>query len=151
MSLATESVNPVSPNFVNTELSTVDILNESAAIWSLATRIRRSTDFTQWSTENNTVGKGATAGDYVGDKRDYSEESYKTNFEVWMEIPNFILSAKILKEVDHLWIHLLLVQKLQTRKQQQQTLQHVKKNHENNMYKRTLIQTQVFRLVIDQF
>ena len=59
------------------------------------------------------------------------------------KIPNFNLSAKILKRVDHLWNQLPLVQKRQTQKHQKWKIQHVKLNHGNIAYQRTQSQTQI--------
>ena len=44
-----------------------------------------SPDVTHWSTIDHAVGKGAAFEDSVGYKLDYSEENYKTDFEIWME------------------------------------------------------------------
>ena len=44
-----------------------------------------ATDVTHWSTADNDTGQGAAVADAVGDKSDYSEENYKTGFEIWME------------------------------------------------------------------
>ena len=46
VNLATESVNPVAPQFVNHGLSAVNTLNKSAGIWIPATIIIRSPDIT---------------------------------------------------------------------------------------------------------
>ena len=117
--LTTDPVNPVAPQFINHDLSTSHTLNKGARIWCPATRIRRSPDVTHWSAADHDVGQSAAVGDAVGKKSDYSEENYKPNLKFGWKIPNFNLSAKILKGVDHLWTQILLVQKLQTKKHQQ--------------------------------
>ena len=85
VNLAIESVNPVVPQFVNHELSIVNALNKSAGIWSPVTRFRRSPDVTHWRASDHTVGQEVAVGDAVGEKSDYCEEKYKTDFEIWME------------------------------------------------------------------
>ena len=94
VNFATESIYPVTPQFVNHGLSAIDVLNKIARIWSPITRIIRLTDVTNWSEGDCAVVQVAAVGDSVGDKSDYSEENYKNDFEILMEIPNFNPSTK---------------------------------------------------------
>ena len=85
LNLATESVNPVAPQLMNHGLSAVDELNKISGIWIPDTRIIRSRDITHWSGTDHAVGQGVLVVEAVDDKSDYSEENYKTDFEIWME------------------------------------------------------------------
>ena len=82
VNLTAESVNPMAPQFVNHDLSAVDALDESAGNWILATIIIRSPDITHWSAADKNLGQGVAVEVAVVDKSDYSEENYKTDFEI---------------------------------------------------------------------
>ena len=82
MNLTTEFVNPVVPQFVNNGISDINALNESAGIWNPNTIIRRLPDVTHGSMAYHSVGQVPAVKDTVVEKSDYSEEDYKTNFEM---------------------------------------------------------------------
>ena len=75
----------MAPQFVNHGLSANNTLDKSACIWISDTRIRRSTDIIHWRAAYHAVGKRQVVGYAVGDKSYYSEEKYKTGFEIWMK------------------------------------------------------------------
>ena len=79
-------VNTAAPQFVTHGLSNIDTLKKSAGIWSPTTRFRKFLDVTHWSAADYALGKSTAVGYTVGAKLDYSEEKYKTNFEIWREI-----------------------------------------------------------------
>ena len=85
VNLKTDSVNPVATKFVNHGISAVDTSYKSARIWSPATITTMSPDITHWRAAKHYVGYGSEVGDVVYDKSDYSEENYKTDFEIWIE------------------------------------------------------------------
>ena len=104
-------------------------------------RIRRTLDVTNWSAVDDTVGQSRAVGDTVGENHIIVKKTLKPILTFGKKNPNFKASTKILKGVNHLWIRFLLVQKSQTQKHQQRTLQHIKENHETSTYQRTPIQT----------
>ena len=83
--LTTDPVNPVAPQLVNHGLSAVNALNKVAGNWIPATRIRSLPCVIHWSAVDHAVGQSVSVGDAVGEKSDYCEEKYKTDFEIWME------------------------------------------------------------------
>ena len=56
MHLATYTVNPVTPQFVDHRFSAIDSLNKGAVVCSPATRFRRSTGVSHWSYLDHDVG-----------------------------------------------------------------------------------------------
>ena len=144
MGVTDENFQPMGPQLIIHGIPTIDTLNEKSGICSPATSaIVSMPNNTHGGVFVNVVGQGTVLEEAVG--------NYKTDFEIVPKIPNFKSSTKILKRVYHLWIQLLLVKKYQAQKHQQWNLQHVKKNHENSKYQRTLIGTQIFRLGVEQF
>ena len=85
VNFATDTVNSMAPQFLNHWLFAVDALNKGAGVWIPATRIIGSPDINHWITADHAVGQISAVGDAVGKKSDYSEENYKTDFEIWME------------------------------------------------------------------
>ena len=116
MHLATYPVSPVTPQFVDHGLFTIDAPNKGSGLWSLSNRVRRSVDVSHFSVTDHAVEEITELGYAVSAKLDYN---YNTGFEIWREISN--LSAKILQGANHLWNQLLLVQKRQTQNHHQQT------------------------------
>ena len=80
MNIASDSVQPMGPQFVTRGLPTIDILDENAGIWIPATIIRRTPNITHGSASEHAVGEWTVVVDAV---EDYIEESYKTDFEIW--------------------------------------------------------------------
>ena len=92
VNLATYPANLVAPQFVNHGFSTVNTLNKGSRICIPATRARSLLNISHWSAEYHAVGKRAAVGNTMGAKSYYSEENYKTDFEIWRKIANFSLS-----------------------------------------------------------
>ena len=80
MHLATYPINPVTPQFVDHGLSTVNALNKGAGIWSPYTRARRFTDAAHCSAPNISEGEITAVVETLRAKSDYN---YKIHFEIW--------------------------------------------------------------------
>ena len=80
MNVATDSIQPMGPQFVSHKLPSIDTLDENNGIWIPANRIIRTTNITHGSTSDHNSGQGTVIGDSV---RGYIEENYKTYFEIW--------------------------------------------------------------------
>ena len=121
--VAADTVNPVAPTFVRHGLPNIYTLDENCGIWILATRIRRRPNITHRSPSEHNVGEGTKFGEAFAY---YIRKNIRLILKFGTKIPNFKAIAKILKQVDHLWIQFLLVQTFQMQKHQKQTLQQVK-------------------------
>ena len=75
----------MAPQFMNHGISDVNALNKSSGIWIPATRNISFIDANYWSVVGHFVGQGAAIRDAVINKSYYSEENYKTDFEILME------------------------------------------------------------------
>ena len=63
--------------------STIDTLNKGAGVWIPGTRVRSPPDYAHWNTADHYVGQSTNVRDAVSTKSYYSEEKYKTDFEIW--------------------------------------------------------------------
>ena len=66
MNVATESVQPMGPQFVRHGIPTINTLDENDEIWRPTNRIRRTTNITCDSASEHYVGQGTAVGDAVG-------------------------------------------------------------------------------------
>ena len=96
MNVATESVQSVGPQFESHGFPNIDTLDENSGIWIPATRIRTTPNITHGSASEHAVGKGKAVGDAV---RDYREENYKTDFEIWNKNPKLQSEHKNIKTI----------------------------------------------------
>ena len=112
MDFAAETVQPMGPQLVSHGILKIDTLNENSGIWSPAT----TPNTTHGSAFRNVLRQGTVVGEAVGK---IGRKTTKLILKVRTKIPNFKTSAKILKQFDHLWIRVLLVQKRQAQKHQQ--------------------------------
>ena len=83
MNFLSNFVQTLAPQFVDLGLLSITILNESGALGTPVTRIRRPTDGYNWSAPGHVFG-GATAVGMSAEKSD-NDYNYKTYFEIWRE------------------------------------------------------------------
>ena len=69
MHLAKDPANPVTTQFLDHGLSTVDVLNKGAGIWSPSAIVKRCPEVAHWSAKDHAVVK--------------STYNYKIDFEIW--------------------------------------------------------------------
>ena len=82
MDVATESVQPMGPQFMRNGLPIIYTLDENSGIWSPSAIIIRTLDITHRSASEHAVGKATAVGNVVVY---YREENYKTDFKIWNE------------------------------------------------------------------
>ena len=78
--LTTDTVNPLSPQFMTHGFSNINALNKGARIWIPDTRVRMTPDVTHCIMADHDLGQITAVEDSVGAKSDYSEENYKNEF-----------------------------------------------------------------------
>ena len=106
--------------------STDNALNKGAGIWIPTTRIRILLDVIHWRAEYHAVRKVQRLENLWATNQPIVQKVINQISKFGWKIPNFNLSMKILKGVEHLWNKFMLMLKRHMPKHQQLTLQHEK-------------------------
>ena len=84
MNLVADTVNSMTPQFVDLGFSTIDTLDKGAGHWNPAVRSGKATNVAHWSAMDRIFGESTVVGDAMSAKSDYN---YKTDFKIWKGKP----------------------------------------------------------------
>ena len=86
MKLVADTVNSMTPQFVDLRFSTIDTLDKGDSIYTPANRVGKATNVAHWSAMDHIFGESTVVGEAVSAKSDYN---YKTDFEIWKKNQEF--------------------------------------------------------------
>ena len=87
MNLMADTVQILTPHFIDLRISSIDALDKGSGISTPATIIQSPTDGAHWSAPNHIFGETTVIG--VSEENSDYDYNYKTYFQVWKENKEF--------------------------------------------------------------